>query len=117
MPFFYVFIKNSNQLFQKALHYVQLKDFNSAEKEIHQITSKLYEIMTKLDVVITTSNFTTHLASLFEITTIPLIPRGRWNIWYWHNEKESFWYPSIRLVKQKKSGDWVSVKDELISLL
>jgi Flp pilus assembly protein TadD len=79
--------------------------------------SQLYEIMTKLDVVITISNFTAHLAGFFEIPTILLIPKGKGNIWYWHNEKESFWYPSIRLVKQKKIGDWTSVKDELISLL
>jgi len=79
--------------------------------------SKLYEIMTKLDVVITISNFTAHLAGFFEIPTILLIPKGKGNIWYWHNEKESFWYPSITLVQQKKSGDWISVKDELISLI
>lgn len=79
--------------------------------------NKLYEIMTELDIVITISNFTAHLAGFFDIPTILLIPKGKGNIWYWHNEKESFWYPNTRLVKQKKNGDWTSIKDELMSLI
>ena len=78
---------------------------------------KLYKIMTELDIVITISNFTAHLAGFFDIPTILLIPKGKGNIWYWHNEKESFWYPNTRLVKQKKNGDWTSIKDELMSLI
>lgn len=78
---------------------------------------KLYEIMLDLDLIVTISNFTAHLAGFFDIPTILLIPKGKGNIWYWHNEKESFWYPSIKIIKQKKSGDWSTVKDEIESLL
>ena len=74
---------------------------------------KLYEIMSGLDLIVTISNFTAHLAGFFDIPTILLIPKGKGNIWYWHNEKESFWYPSMKIIKQKKNGDWSTVKDEI----
>lgn len=114
---------------EKEIHNLQYFDENSEIKSLPKSIkyrpdidykndiSILYETMSKLDLVITISNFTAHLAGFFGIPTILLIPKGKGNIWYWHNEKESFWYPSISVVKQKKSGDWASVKDELISLI
>ena len=60
------------------------------------------------DLVISTSNTTVHFAGALGIPTWTLVPRiGPGWLWYWFDGREdSPWYPSMRLYRQNKSGDW-----------
>ena len=61
-----------------------------------------------LDLVITIQNSTAHLAcALGKKTWIILAKNARWH--WLMNRKESLWYPSATLFRQKKTGDWSSV--------
>jgi len=59
------------------------------------------------DIVITTSNTTAHLAGAVGQETLLLLPFSTGNIWYWHDiDNSSLWYPSVKIFKQEKQGDW-----------
>jgi len=56
----------------------------------------LLRLISKLDLVITTSNVTAHLAGSIGKRTYLLIPETTGRIWYWHNSEISLWYPNTR---------------------
>ena len=61
-----------------------------------------------LDLVITIQNSTAHLsAALGKETWILLVKNARWH-WF-QNEKKSLWYPSVKIFRQKKIGDWNNI--------
>ena len=61
-----------------------------------------------LDLVITIDNSTAHLAGALGAPTWVLLPLGR--DWRWLREREdSPWYPTMRLFRQHRSGDWQAV--------
>ena len=67
----------------------------------------LLGLISACDVVVTTSNVTAHLAGAIGKTGLVLLPFGRGRIWYWHeNDQQSFWYPSLSLVRQIQPQDW-----------
>ena len=76
-----------------------------------------------LDSVVTTSNTAAHLSGALGKKTWVLIPRiGPGWLWYWFDEHEdSLWYPSMRILRQNKNGDWrqtlTSAKNELSDFL
>lgn len=61
-----------------------------------------------LDLVITTSNTTAHMAGALGKPTLALIPRrGPGWLWYWFDDRtDSPWYPSMTLFRQSKDGNW-----------
>jgi Flp pilus assembly protein TadD len=61
-----------------------------------------------LDLVITIENTTMHLsAALGKNTWVMLSKNSRW---HWFGDKEkSLWYPSMKIFKQEKIGNWDSV--------
>ena len=72
------------------------------------------------DLVVTTSNTTAHLAGAVGAPTLLMLPFASGRHWYWHEEREdSPWYPSMRLFRQGKVGDWSDiigrVRDVLVS--
>lgn len=72
------------------------------------------------DLVVTTSNTTAHLAGAVGTPTLLMLPFASGRHWYWHEAREdSPWYPSMRLLRQDRVGDWsdiiARVRDELIS--
>ncbi len=60
-----------------------------------------------MDLVITVSNTTAHLAGAQGIPVWTLLPTGPGCFWYWFRDRDdSPWYPSMRLMRQPRPGDW-----------
>ena len=63
-----------------------------------------------MDLVISTSNTTVHMSGALGIPTWVLLPAGRGRMWYWFRDRDdSPWYPSLRLMRQDKTGNWESL--------
>lgn len=63
-----------------------------------------------LDLVVTVSNTTAHLAGALGVPVWTLVPHGPGLLWYWMRRREdSPWYPSMRLFRQNSPGDWNAV--------
>lgn len=63
-----------------------------------------------MDVVVTTSNTTAHMAGALGKPTWALVPKvGRGWLWYWFTDRDdSPWYPSMRIVRQADDGTWAA---------
>jgi hypothetical protein len=63
-----------------------------------------------MDLVITTSNATAHVAGCQNVPVWTMVPKGFGAIWHWFMDREdSPWYPSMRLLRQSDRGDWQPV--------
>jgi ADP-heptose:LPS heptosyltransferase len=60
------------------------------------------------DFLVGCSNTTAHLAGALGKTTYLALGHGHGTFWYWANEFDghSLWYPSIKIHRQQKPGDW-----------
>ena len=68
----------------------------------------LAALISECDLVITIANFTTQLAGSLGVPTWVLLPHTCH--WRWFLKRsDSLWYPSIRLFRQAKGGDWDTV--------
>ncbi|MFM2128735.1 MAG: hypothetical protein RL477_281, partial [Pseudomonadota bacterium] len=68
----------------------------------------LAALIAACDVVLTVSNTTAHLAAALGKPVLLMVPTRP--IWYWHLERnDSPWYPTVRLFRQDKEGDWSQV--------
>ena len=73
-------------------------------------------IMHTLDLVITSDTAIAHLAGALGIPT--WIALGYTPDWRWLLERDdSPWYPSVRLFRQPKIGDWSSVFEQIAAAL
>ncbi|MEO8268608.1 MAG: tetratricopeptide repeat-containing glycosyltransferase family protein [Aureliella sp.] len=73
-------------------------------------------IMHTLDLVITSDTAIAHLAGALGIPTwiaLGFVPDWRWLL----NRDDSPWYPSVRLFRQSRMGDWSSVFKEIAQAL
>lgn len=70
------------------------------------------------DIVVTTSNSTAHFSGAIGKETLLLLPYSSGKFWYWHDiDRESLWYPSIKIFRQKKQGDWSHPVSEVTEYL
>lgn len=77
------------------------------EVDLYEDIVGLQSIIVACDIVVTTSNTTAHLAGMSSKETLLFLPMGNSRFWYWHDiDGVSLWYPSIRVFKQEKQGDW-----------
>jgi tetratricopeptide (TPR) repeat protein len=68
-----------------------------------------------MDIVVTIDNSTAHLAGALGVETLTLLPFAP--DWRWLRDREdSPWYPTMRLLRQPKRGDWESVMQKLKQL-
>jgi hypothetical protein len=73
-------------------------------------------VMANLDLVISTDTAPAHLAGALGVPTF-LMLRDLPD-WRWHLERADCpWYPSMRLFRQKKPGDWATVVAEVKAAL
>ena len=66
-----------------------------------------------MDLVLTVSNTTAHLAGGLGVPTWTLVPRGGGSLWYWFQpaatRQQNPWYPSLRVHHQSRPGDWADL--------
>ena len=71
-----------------------------------------------MDLVITTSNTTAHLAGALNVPTWVFVPAGFGAFWHWFlGRSDSPWYPSVRLFRQAQRGDWRVPLEEVSTAL
>ena len=73
-------------------------------------------IISNCDLVITGGTTISHLSAGLGIPTwvlLPKIPDWRWGL----QGETSFWYPSMRLFRQNKKGDWNEVVEQVAMAL
>ena len=58
------------------------------------------------DFIISIGNATAHFAGSIAKKTYLILPHGMDAVWYWHNDNQSIWYPSIEIFRQQKINDW-----------
>lgn len=70
-------------------------------------------IISSLDLIISVDSCVLHLAGAMNKKVYAMIPYD--HDWRWQDDcSDSIWYPSIRLFRQKKRGDWQQVIDDII---
>jgi tetratricopeptide (TPR) repeat protein len=73
-------------------------------------------IMMNLDLVITSDTSVAHLAGALGVSVwvaLPFVPDWRWLL----DRSDSPWYPTMRLFRQKRLGDWAAVFLEIKAAL
>lgn len=81
--------------------------FNEKDDLFNDI-NKLISLVCSCDLVITVCNVTAHIAGLFGIKTILLVPRYHGRLWFWFGEK-SRWYPNSIYYIQDVDKNWDNV--------
>jgi tetratricopeptide (TPR) repeat protein len=67
-----------------------------------------------MDLVISVSNTTVHVAGSLGVETWTMVPRGHAALWYWFLDRsDSPWYPSMRLFRQSVPGQWSDVVEQV----
>ena len=78
------------------------------DKSIYEIS----EIMSQLDLVISSDTSIIHLAGILNVKSILLLNFN--SDWRWFNDtKKTIWYPSVHIIKQKNFDSWENVFVEL----
>src|SRR6185312_13510586 len=73
-------------------------------------------VMKNLDLVISSDTAIPHLAGALGVpvwVALPFVPDWRWLL----DRSDSPWYPTMRLFRQKRPGDWVGVFAEIHAAL
>ena len=77
---------------------------------------KLAALIDCLDLVITTSNVTAHLAGALGKETCLILQRAP--LWYWgHQGNETTFYPSVRAFRQTSANSWDGVISAVAAVL
>jgi len=83
------------------------------EIDLYNDIDDLAALISICDVVISIDNLTAHLAGSLGVDTrvlLPNIPDERWSF----EGRESYWYDSVTLYRQRSFGDWTVPLDELL---
>lgn len=71
--------------------------------DLFEDIESLFSIVKYLDFIITSSNVTAHIAGMLGKHSILLAPKNKGRMWYWHKDKISIWYPTIRIVSYENT--------------
>lgn len=72
--------------------------------------------MMEMDVVVTACTATAHLAGALGVPTFVMLTNDPYWVWLQGSpevREDSPWYPSVRLFRQPRPGDWAAVIDEV----
>lgn len=108
---FYKLSRDSNK--NKVTNFDHLPNLiDLSEKSLFEIA----QILNKFDLVISSDTSIIHLAGILNIKSILLLNFN--SDWRWFLDKEqTVWYPSVKIIKQKKLNDWDNVFEELQKIL
>ena len=83
-----------------------------SEGELHDEA----RLLAALDLMISVDTMTAHLAGALGVRVWTLLQKNA--DWRWMDEREdSPWYPTMRLFRQERQGDWTTVIDRVITAL
>lgn len=105
---------------QEIIDLESMKDIklnNINDIDIFSNIDGLLSVIQSCDIVITTSNINAHLAGAIGKKTLLLLPYSQGRIWYWHDEVESSWYPSINQYFQDPELGWDKAIKEIAAEL
>jgi len=95
---------------------VPLVDFSSELDEANGPFMDTAALVSQLDLVITADSAGAHLAGALGVPGWVLLPLAA--DWRWmHARADSPWYPTLRLFRQQRRGDWPGVFEEVASAL
>jgi hypothetical protein len=75
-------------------------------------TDGLAALIASLDEVVTIDNSIAHMAGAMGVKTTLLLPKGH-NFRWPEKGDGTLWYASVRVVRQKKAGEWETVMEEV----
>jgi ADP-heptose:LPS heptosyltransferase len=103
----------SNIEFQILNKYdVNVLNFDNGDNAFEDTIS----LFKQVDYVISTDTSLLHISGSMDVPSIALLTLGC--EWRWcSNDENTKWYPNMKLIKQKKYGDWESVINNVIDLL
>ena len=85
-----------------------LEIFDDPSIDLREDLDGLAAQISTLDLVITTSNVTAHMAGALGVPALVLLPHVP--LWHWFLGRDnSPWYPSLKFFRQYKKGEWESV--------
>ena len=91
---------------------VQVGDFDTSSGPFMDTAA----LMLNLDLVVTCDTAIAHLAGGLGVPVWVALPRGA--EWRWFEERDdSPWYPSMRLFRQRRAGQWSEVFERMASEL
>jgi tetratricopeptide (TPR) repeat protein len=112
---------------ENNFHYIDLQ-YDDTDREINDFEKKygikiqslksldkyndlegIFSLIDCCDIVVTIDNSIAHFSGALGKKTFLMLPFGVGSIWYWHDDDISSWYPSIKIYRQSKSGDWHEV--------
>ena len=100
----------------KNIKQTEFIDYNSYKNLIDIGNKSLFEIasmLKELDLVISSDTSIIHLAGILEIKSILLLSYNA--DWRWFNDnKNTIWYPSVEIIRQKKFNVWDDVFENLL---
>jgi tetratricopeptide (TPR) repeat protein len=76
---------------------------------------ELSKVLTNLDAVVTVSNVNAHIAGALGVKVYLLVPFALGRMWFWHEERVSCWYPTVRLYVQSADGTWDVALEQLLN--
>ncbi len=90
--------------------------FGASYKDIEDLGEKnfydLSKCLKELDIVVSSDTSIIHLCGLLNIKAYMLLNYN--SDWRWFfDEEKTFWYPSIKIIKQKKINEWNFVFEKL----
>jgi len=95
----------------EEIEYFKKYDIKDLSSELKNF-SDTAQIIEEMDLIISTDTAVPHLAGAMGKQTWLLLssqPDWRWQV----NKSDSFWYPSLKLFRQKEHGNWTDVVDSI----
>jgi tetratricopeptide (TPR) repeat protein len=91
---------------------IEIEDYEGIDK--FEDIDSLAALISNLDIVVTCSNVTAHIAGGLGKKTLLFVPYSRGRLWYWHDKGGySIWYPSVRIFRAESIGSWGNIFEQM----